>query len=100
MLSPDGGGLPSPMETSTRDEFTARFLFSGRVKLKRESLGSEEEDKEDLIGGERWLGRSVGGGECRSDEKVEEAAMVEEKKKSCEIFLEEKKKKHLHKYLY
>lgn len=84
LLSPDGGGgFPSPMETSTSDEFTARFLFSGRVKLKRETLGSGEEEEEEteyLIGGERWLERSVGGGggERRSDEKVEEAAMLEE----------------------
>lgn len=46
-------------------------------------------------GGERWLERSAGG-EGSRDEKVEEAAMVEERNEECEIFLEKKKKKHLH----
>jgi len=80
----DGGGsLSPPMDTSTRDEFAARFLFSGTVKPKRDDFGVVKGEKEYLMdgGGERWSERRAGG-EGSSDEKVEEVAIVEKEKKT------------------
>lgn len=77
---PDGGGgsRSPPIDTSTRDEFAARFLLSDTVKPKRDDFGTVKEEKENLMdgGGERWSERRAGG-EGSSDEKVEEAAIVE-----------------------
>lgn len=75
--APDPDVVGSRKDTSFPTvEFTERVLLSGKVKPKRDDLGSTgEEEKEHLHGGgERWSERSAGG-ERRSEEKVEEAAM-------------------------